>query len=333
MPEIVEVDPHELTALQRYWDVEQAAQRHDRPWAMPRTFDTLVMVGVKQAYYDHVLLAAVEGDTAVEGGTVVGTADIGLSLVDNQHLAEVEINVRPDRRREGIGRALLTEVSERCRVLQRTTLLGEAHVPAGSGLGSSPGTAFALAAGFADVHVEDHLVLELPATPPGAAEVAGYRVLTWGTHTPEEHLEQYCAMRTQMSIDVPSGDIDAEPIVFDAERLRTSEARTERLYERVTAVVQADDGSFAGYTLVFLPRGTTGCLQDDTFVMSGHRGHRLGTAMKLATLEVIRRDHPERTALHTWTAIDNAAMQRTNNDFGYRAVERTHELQLKFGDV
>jgi GNAT superfamily N-acetyltransferase len=324
---ISEVDPLDLATLRRYWDVEQAAQRHDRPAAVLRTFQTLALVGEKQAYYDHVLLAA------VEGGEIVATADIGLSLADNQHLAEVEVHVRPDRRRRGIGGAVLAEVVDRCRALGRTTLFGEAHVPAGCELGGSASSAFAVASGFGSAHVEDHLLLELPAEPPGQADPQGYRILTWGTRTPEEYLERYRLMRTQMAIDVPSGELDAEPIVFDAERLRAGEARTERLYHRVIAVAQAKDETFAGYSLVYLPHGTHEVIQDDTFVMSGHRGHRLGTALKLATLEVIRREHPERTALHTWTAVDNAPMQRTNRDFGYRPVERMHEMQRKLADA
>jgi GNAT superfamily N-acetyltransferase len=323
MVAISDVDPLDLATLRRYWDVEQVAQRHDRPWAVLRTFATLALVGEKQAYYDHVLLAA------AEGADIVATADIGLSLADNLHLAEVEVHVRPDRRRRGIGRELLAEVVDRCRAMGRTTLFGETHVPAGSELGYSASSAFAIASGFASVHVEDHLLLELPATLPGEADPEAYRILTWGTRTPEEYMEPYRAMRTQMAIDVPSGDLDAEPIVFDAERLRTSEARTERLYHRVVAVAQAQDETFAGYSLVYLPHGKTEVIQDDTFVMSGHRGHRLGTALKLATLDVIRREHPERTALHTWTAVDNEPMQRTNRDFGYRPVERMHEVQRR----
>ena len=68
-------------------------------------------------------------------------------------------------------------------------------------------------------------------------------------------------------------------------------------------------------------------LQDDTLVMPDHRGHRLGLRLKLASLAVIRRDFPERTTIHTWTAVDNAAMQRTNRLFGFEAVEQEHALQ------
>jgi GNAT superfamily N-acetyltransferase len=327
MPEIVEVDPHDGPLLRRYWEVEQAAQRHDRPWAVLRTYDALAMVGEKQAYFDHVLLAA------LEDGEVVGTADIGLSLADNLHLAETEIDVLPDQRRRGIGTALLEAVLSRCRGERRTTVLGEAHVPHDSRPDSAPSYAFARSRGFSSVHVEDHLLLELPATPPGETDPAGYRILTWGSRTPEEYVDAYCAMRTQMLNDVPTGGVDVEPVVLDADRLHTMESRTERLYDRVLAVAQTGDGGFAGYSLVYLPHGTTEGIQDDTLVMPGHRGHRLGTALKLATLDVIRRDHPGCVALHTWTAVENHAMQRTNRDFGYRPVERMHDMQMKLADA
>ena len=59
------------------------------------------------------------------------------------------------------------------------------------------------------------------------------------------------------------------------------------------------------------------------------RGHRLGLALKLATYAVIAAEHPERTTMYTWTDPDNHAMYPTNTVFGYRPVERLHEVQVK----
>ncbi|MCQ8780529.1 GNAT family N-acetyltransferase, partial [Escherichia coli] len=73
--------------------------------------------------------------------------------------------------------------------------------------------------------------------------------------------------------------------------------------------------------------GTDDALQDDTLVMPEHRGHGLGLALKTATMAVLRREHPDRTVLHTWTDPDNVAMQRTNERFGFRRVGRMHEVQ------
>ncbi|MEZ5193701.1 MAG: hypothetical protein R2734_15180 [Nocardioides sp.] len=50
-------------------------------------------------------------------------------------------------------------------------------------------------------------------------------------------------------------------------------------------------------------------------MMPQDRGRRLGLRLKLATLELLERDF-ERRAIHTWTALDNHAMLRTNTAFG-----------------
>ena len=97
----------------------------------------------------------------------------------------------------------------------------------------------------------------------------------------------------------------------------------------MSAARRRSDGSLCGYSLVFLPHDSGQALQDDTLVMPAHRGQRLGQRLKLATLGVIRDDHPERTSLHTWTDPDNHAMYRTNLGFGYTPVERMREVQRK----
>jgi len=38
-------------------------------------------------------------------------------------------------------------------------------------------------------------------------------------------------------------------------------------------------------------------------------------------------------AIHTWTDPDNQAMYRTNTAFGFRPVERMHEMQASDGNV
>ncbi len=133
-----------------------------------------------------------------------------------------------------------------------------------------------------------------------------------------------------MERDVPIGEIDYQPVVVDETRLRAQEERTLRSFDPVTAVARRrSDAVFAGYSMVYLPHGADYALQLDTLVMPEHRGHRLGTLLKLATLDLVQADHPERTAIHTDTAVENHAMQATNRDFGYRAVERLHEMQRK----
>ncbi|MCW2765436.1 MAG: family N-acetyltransferase [Nocardioides sp.] len=327
--EIVEVDPKDDAALREFHEVEQSAIVEDRPDQLSRSFDALAnSVRHPNPYRSSTLL------TALVDGAVVGTAQLDLELQDNQHLAGSEINVAPVFRRRGIGRALHDEVTTRRRAAGRPSIIGEVYVVGDS----SAGFEFATALGYRSAHVEAHLVLDLPPSVEALdalaarAEpaLASYEIVTWGDRSPDEYAEAYCAMKTQMADDVPTGELDHEPIVVDLDRLRTTEERTARSYHQLIAAARrTSDGTMSGYSQMFLPHGEGHVIQDDTLVMPDHRGHRLGTALKLANLRAVLDEHPERQRVHTWTALGNEAMLRTNADFGFRQAELMHEMQLE----
>jgi GNAT superfamily N-acetyltransferase len=333
MVRIIEIDPQDEAALRAFHATEQAAIRHDRPDAVIRTWEAIrVSAQSPSPYYRRTLLAA------VEEGRTVGVADLGGSVGDNEHLADLEINVLAEHRRRGIGRALWAEADRRRRAQARMSVCGEAYVPARGPAAASPAYAFAEAVGFESVHREDHLVLELPVDLGHLASVraavegraAAYEIVTWANRCPDEYAAAFCEMNTQMSSDVPVGEIDYQPIVYDQTRLRAHEERTASSFERlIAAAKQPQEGDFAGYSQVFLPRGEEYAIQDDTLVMPDHRGHRLGTTLKLATLEILLRDHPDRSSIHTWTDPENFAMYRTNTALGFRVVDRMHEMQRR----
>lgn len=322
--EISEVDVRDERRLRAFWDIEQAAIRADREHAIIRSWDAFrTSVTDPSPYYGRILLVALDDEE------VVGVADARLPLQENKHLAELEINVVPASRRRGVGRSLYADALARLEPRGRRTMVGEVtEVP---GLATA-GVPFARALGFETVHLEDHLRLPLPTTrlpaPPPGEE---YEIVTWRNRCPDEHAEAYCAMRTQMNADVPTGDRDAEPVVMDVQRLRTQESRLGlRAYDHLVAAARRrEDGVFGGYSLVFRARGETYAQQDDTFVMSEHRGRRLGTLLKLTNLRRVEAERPERVAIHTWTDPDNTAMRRTNDAFGFVTVERTHEMQRR----
>ena len=331
---ISEVDPADEATLRGFWEVEQAAQRHDREHALLRSWDRLhTLAQGANPYYGRTFLAAHDGDR------VVGAAEAVRSLQDNLHLADLEVNVLPERRREGIGRALYDEAMSRLLADGRTSVCGEVYVPGGEGPGT-PAYDFAAGLGFEVVHREDHLMLDLPVAAAAIealrsrarADAAAYEILTWQDRCPDEHVEAFAAMRTRMQNDVPTGEVDYEPIVIDVERLRAGEQRTGKSFHSITAAARRlDDGEFGGYSLLYLPHGADYIHQDDTLVMPEHRGHRLGTLVKCATLEIAQREYPERVAIHTDTAVDNHAMQATNRHFGYRPVEQLLEMQRRHG--
>ena len=184
-------------------------------------------------------------------------------------------------------------------------------MPGGDGPGT-PAYDFAAALGFEVVHREDHLVLDLPVAAEAIealraralADATAYEVLTWQGRCPDEHVEAYAAMRTRMDNDVPIGEIDHEPVVIDVERVRAGEQRTGEVVPRHHrgGPARRTTVSSAATPSCTCPHGADYVHQDDTLVMPEHRGHRLGTLLKCATLEIAQREHPERVAIHTDTA-------------------------------
>jgi GNAT superfamily N-acetyltransferase len=322
--EIAELDIADDAALREFYDVERAAHAADRAHDVPRTWPQLLqMVREPSPYFRRVLLAA------RDDGKILATADIGVPLQDNLHLAHVEVRVLPGARRRGLGTAVHDEVIRRGRSAGRTTFLSEVFRP--DAATPSPASEFAEAMGYVDVHREEHQLLALPADVSTApAGRAGYEVLTWYDRAPDDLLDAYAVMRTRLLVDIPSGGVDVEPVTFDAARLREEEQRTAHAYSHLVAVARRTaDGELGGYTKVFLPRDLDYVVQDDTMVMGPHRGQGLGLLLKAAVLRILAADHPSRRVVHTWNAVDNLPMKRINRELGFRPVELAVEMQRR----
>jgi len=269
---------------------------------------------------------------AFDGERIVGTLQFEYRLEDNLDTVEIEIGVLPAERRRGAGTALWNWAAEQAAGLGRTIFQTEF----GAADESAPGMAFATGLGFAVEHVEDHLVVPLPYDEArlhqlreSAGELSGYRLTSWAGACPEEHLQAYADLRTAMDQDVPTGGMTHELVPWTVERLRTNQERMVKNYVALVTMAHTTAGDPAGYTLMWLPRHNTDhAQQDDTLVLRDHRGHNLGTHLKLANLDQLAEHRTTQRWLHTWTALENAPMQKVNARFGFHPVERWYELEL-----
>lgn len=273
---------------------------------------------------------------AWEGDTCVGTAQLRLPLQENRHLAEVSVCVPPDHRRSGVGAALYDHLLALTEERGRSTLGEEIDVPEGDDLSTSPGARFALARGFVTEHTEQRLVLDLPVPADRlddlearARESAGdAQIVTWHGVPPGEWLPAFARMQTLMEQDVPSGELDRAPMVYDGDRVAAGKQRmVEQGYGLVTTLALDTAGEPAAYTEL-LVTDVGEAMQEDTFVLRAHRGRRLGTLVKVANLRALADRFPQVAHVHTWTDDTNDAMWTTNAAFGFRAVETMHEVEL-----
>jgi GNAT superfamily N-acetyltransferase/ADP-ribose pyrophosphatase YjhB (NUDIX family) len=325
---IREIDPADLALFDEWYDAFRAGAVAGREAALvtgrealgyslrnPGPLKTRIAVG------------------AFEDDRVLGGMLFEYRLTDNLDTVEAEIDVPPAHRRRGIGTALWQWAVTRSAQLGRTIVQTELGVPADD----SPGAGFAERLGFQVEHVEEHLVVPLPYDDllledlrSSAGRLDGYRLTSWAGLCPPEYQQAYADLHTAMDLDVPTGGMTREVVPWTVEKLEASEARIDRNYLALVTMAHTLDGEPAGYTLIYLPRADAeNAQQDDTLVLREHRGHNLGTHLKLANLEQLTKHRTTQRFLHTWTALTNAPMRKVNTRFGFRAVEQHRELELR----
>ncbi|HEX5582700.1 GNAT family N-acetyltransferase [Gaiella sp.] len=224
--------------------------------------------------------------------------------------AFAHIKVLPDRRRAGIGAALLESVLQRCRELGVVALHAE-HA-------TSAGAAFAARRGARDGQRIVKSMLDLRRAALEAPQLsAGWELATWLRRVPDEHLDAFVVARRSMD-DAPAPDEFDFPSAT-AERVRASEdSLAQRNREMRVTVAIRDDGEIGAFTELRLSKGSTSGFTDDTGTVAAHRGQGLARAVKVESLRKLRADHPEVEVVTTSNAEENAAMLHINRSVGFR---------------
>lgn len=316
---IRQIDPNDDAAFGAWFAVYDAAQKHDQPggpWWLERESRVLH----ESTDYRDIVLWVADDD-----GKAVGAAGLDMPLKDNTRLATVDLAVRPDRRRRGIGTALLRVMEQQAAERGRTSLLVGVH-----GLTPDKPTAgmrFAERHGFTRRITDVMQVQRPPFQLDRLTEIereaqryaSDYKLVTWHGRIPEEHIAEYARLAGRMSTDVPMGELDYEPEVWDVERVRVGEDRRIRMgRDWWCTVAVAPHGTLAGTTEIGLAVDSDhSAFQGDTIVDRPHRGHRLGLVLKIANLRALLADRPGVQAIWTWNAVSNRHMISVNERLGY----------------
>ncbi len=272
------------------------------------------------------------------GGRVVGAGSVDLPLHDNPHLAQVRVEVTPQRRRRGVGRALVAAAERLAAAEGRSVLFGWEEEPVGTD--GSGAVAFATGLGYEMVLENLRRDLSVPVDPAlvaglGAAAAPyaeGYEVLTFDAW-PERWLEDRAAFGRHMSTDPPLGGMALEEEVWSPDRIRHHERLVEAMGRRLTVAVAVarSSGRAVAFSELTVSRTVPElAYQWDTLVLPAHRGHRLGLLIKLANLARLAEVSPATTDVVTWNARDNEPMIAVNDALGARvaSVGRTWQKRL-----
>ncbi len=326
--ELREFGPDDTAAVATYVDIQNACLALDSPWRPPATEHGVAMS----------LTHGWDGEPAraflvEEDGTAVGWAAIGTSERDNLDLAWLDTVVHPDHRRRGVGSAVVGALHDECRRNGRT-LVGL------DGWDTEGTRAFAASVGYDAKSVSVSRRQPVHDLGPAFFEAAyaeaapyaeDYELLRIAGRSPEELHEPLALVAASIN-DAPLDELEMEDEVYSAERIRAFEHAQAESGRRLYRVVARHrrTGELAGHTVASIEGDTpTHGHQEDTSVVAGHRGHRLGLLLKADQGRWLCEAEPQLTALDTWNAASNDHMVGVNLRLGYEVLARAVEFQRR----
>lgn len=279
-----------------------------------------------------------------QDGTVIGCAALNILQDDGASTAFGTIALLKRHHSQGIGTAVLGVLEARARAERVRKLLcwnehhadhAEGVLPSPTGLGAVPrdhSARFLIRHGYTLEQVErvgalvwDGSTVSRLETLRREAEThaPGYRVVQWMLPTPEEHLDGYAWLKSRMSTDVPDAELGMPVETWDADRVRRHDARyaARGASVLVTAAQHVGSGELCAFNeLAIRADHTASTDQEDTLVLSDHRGHRLGTLVKTAGLLSWRQRFPESPRVVTYNAEENRPMLSINEAIGFTPI-------------
>ncbi|NRQ49743.1 GNAT family N-acetyltransferase [Aeromicrobium stalagmiti] len=265
------------------------------------------------------VMARDDAGTPVAGGTAV------MTLQDNREFVFVEVFVPTENRRRGHGTAVLEALVATGRERGRTIAFAMAAWAVGDE--TDAGRRFLEAHGFTLDIMDAIRELTLPADLPALELDPAYTLETWRGPCPEEWIDEYAELRRILITEAPSGDAGLEDEHWDADRVRKDEADLVRMgREMQVSVARSRDGRLAGHTQLAFPHDGDEVYQWDTLVRADHRGHGLGLALKIHTMQAAADLLADRRRITTENAASNTHMIAVNEKLGFRQIAWTGEF-------
>jgi GNAT superfamily N-acetyltransferase len=313
-----------------------ASETHGRADASPfRLAETVDMIRTTTSFRWFGAWMAHRGDE------LVGVGFVETPQADNLHLAQVEVQVLPEFRRQGIGSAFLSRLEDQARARVRTTALAEIAYPLDGpddGAGSA-GPDFARAHGYefglGDVQrrcalpIDGALLEQLAAS--AAPHHTDYRLVSFVGPVPDAWVEGVAGMAGSLVVEAPLGELDMEAEDSSVAGWRDREAAQARQGLTPWHTVALDaSGTPVAYTTVSVSSSDASlCHQWGTLVVAEHRGHRLGLAVKVANHRALQAEGAPAAEVATWNAGVNEHMIAVNDQLGFHRVGRLGEFQKR----
>jgi mycothiol synthase len=257
---------------------------------------------------------------------------------DNQHLAQFDISVLPEYRRQGWARRLLGLIADAAEADNRRLLITSTYdrVPGGEAfmarLGAKPG----LPIHINQLHLSelDHSLLETWLAN-GEDRASEFELGMWDGPYPEDQLEAITSL-LELTNQQPFGEIEIEDMHMNAAQLRQAE---QQLFARGSQrwtyyLIEKASGRFAGFTeTTWNPNRPDILNQDMTGVFPEYRNQGLGRWLKAAMLAKVLRERPQVKFVRTGNADMNRPMLKINTELGFKPYMASIIWQVEINGI
>ncbi|MBW6473281.1 MAG: GNAT family N-acetyltransferase [Anaerolineaceae bacterium] len=270
---------------------------------------------------------------------MIAQGNVGLMRTEeNKHLAQFDIIVHADYRRQGIGKQLYGLIVKAAQANHRRLLLTDTNdrIRAGEAFMLRLGAQRGLEGHVNQLRIADldhQLIHEW--IQQGEKNLTEFELGIWEGNYPQEQLQEIIEL-LDLTNQQPFGDLEVEEMHITPEQLvEMQKMDVARGNQRYTFyLLEEATGKFAGYTETVWNANRPEILrQDMTGVFPQFRGKGLGRWLKAAMLERQLKLHPEIKFVRTTNADTNAAMLRINNELGFKPYMTSILWQMEISQV